>query len=54
MTYQFPDRPAAKSSTNVLTGATACQVCGCRKVHSSMKAGGERPGCQCRCHKEKR
>lgn len=46
--YQFEERPAAKSSTSVLK-ASVCQRCGCKldgKIES-MK-----PGCTCKCHTE--
>ena len=46
--YEFKEKPAAKSSTNVLN-ASVCQSCGCKldgKVES-MK-----PGCKCKCHTE--
>jgi hypothetical protein len=44
-TYKFVERPAQKSSTNVLIntpGKIACQLCGCRDH--------VRYGCQCNCH----
>lgn len=45
--YQFPNNPAAKSTTFVMQAAV-CQTCGCKRDGKleSMKAG-----CKCLCHK---
>ena len=58
MTYQFKIKPAAKSSTSVLTstpGAIACPKCGCRSLGIKREYA-DRPAikkdCKCTCHEE--
>ena len=53
--YVFHEKPVAKSSTNVATGATVCRTCGCPKGGGSVQQRAEREiaarkDCNCRCH----
>jgi hypothetical protein len=53
--YVFHEKPAAKSSTNVATGATVCPTCGCPKGGGSVQQRAEREiaaraNCNCKCH----
>lgn len=54
--YPFPNKPAGKSSTNVLCKrgeAVACPGCGCRTKSDGTVVrpfANKRPKCECRCH----
>ena len=56
--YQFPNRPAAKSSTSILVckpGKIACPTCGCRDPLDPRRPtrAEVKPGCKCICHKDR-
>lgn len=46
--YRFKEKPATKSSTNVVLvgGNIACPGCGCRRPPL------RKAGCKCNCHKD--
>jgi hypothetical protein len=53
--YVFVEKPVAKSSTNVVAGATVCRTCGCPKGAGSVQQRAEREitaraNCNCLCH----